>query len=271
MAVARQGQAPLNHGKINRCAAGAVFDTATWVGEAAGLVVVGYGGLSAEDGKMAGVAPDDPRYSTEPADPQAYTTANDRLYTRFARLYDIVVKASPVWRRWLGHALPAIRGPRVLEVSFGTGWLLTRYAGRNRTDGIDLNPALVAVARRNLARAGLQARLRQGRVEALPYPDASFDTVVNTMAFTGYPDGAAAAAELARVLKPGGRLVLIDIGFPRDGNRLGNTLVQHLWKPFGDLVRDVPALLSEVGLDVTDDEIGGWGSVHRYLATKPAA
>ena len=217
------------------------------------------------------MAREDPRYSTEPADPQAYTTANDRLYTRFARPYDTVVRALPVWRRWLAHALPLIRGPRVLEVSFGTGWLLTQYAGRYRTDGIDLNPALVAVARRNLARAGIQADLRQARVEALPYRDASFDTVVNTMAFTGYPDGAAAAAELARVLKPGGRLVLIDINFPRDGNRLGTKLVQHFWKPFGDLIRDVPALLSDVGLEVTDDEIGGWGSVHRYLAIKPAA
>ena len=214
---------------------------------------------------------DDPRYSTEPDDRQAYTTANDLLYTRFAHLYDVVVKVLPVWRRWLGRALPEIRGPRVLEVSFGTGWLLTQYAGRYRTDGIDLNPALVAVARRNLARAGLQADLQQGTVEELPYPDASFDTVVNTMAFTGYPDGATAAAELARVLKPGGRLVLIDIGFPRDGNRVGTALVQHFWKPLGDLIRDVPALLSQAGLEVTDDEIGGRGTVHLYLATKPPA
>jgi ubiquinone/menaquinone biosynthesis C-methylase UbiE len=217
------------------------------------------------------VAREDPRYSAEPADPRAYTTANDRLYTRFARLYDLMVKAFPVWRRWLGHALPEIEGPRVLEVSFGTGWLLTRYAGRYRTDGVDLNPELIAVARRNLDRTGVRADLRQGRVEALPYPDATFDTVVNTMAFTGYPDGAAAAAELARVLKPGGRLVLIDVNHPRDGNRLGTALVERFYKPFGDLIRDVPALLTDAGLNVRDDEIGGWGSVHRYLATKPGA
>ena len=217
------------------------------------------------------MASNDQRYSAEPTDPRAYTAANDRLYTRFARLYDVVVKAFPVWRRWLGHALPAIQGPRVLEVSFGTGWLLTQYAGRYRTDGIDLNPALIAVARRNLARAGVRADLRQGKVEALPYPDATFDTVVNTMAFTGYPDAAAAAAELARVLTPGGRLVLIDIGYPRDGNRWGTALVERFWKPFGDLVRNVSVLLSDAGLDVQDDEIGGWGSVHRFLATKPDA
>jgi len=211
----------------------------------------------------------EPRYSADPADPRAYTMANDRRYTRFSRGYDIAVKASPVWRRWLGRALPAIHGPRVLEVSFGTGWLLTQYAGRYRTDGIDLNPALIGVARRNLARAGVRADLRQGMVEALPYPDATFDTVVNTMAFTGYPDAAAAAAELTRVLKPGGRVVIIDINYPHDGNRLGTALVDRFWKPFGDLIRDVPAVLSDAGLDVQDDEIGGWGSVHRYVAAKP--
>ncbi|HMM83823.1 MAG TPA: class I SAM-dependent methyltransferase [Terrimesophilobacter sp.] len=211
------------------------------------------------------------QFSPEPADPDRYTAANDRLYTRFARLYDTVVKALPVWRRWLSRAVPEIRGPRVLEVSFGTGWLLTQYAGRCRTDGIDLNSKLIGIARRNLAKAGQSADWRQGRVEELPYPDATFDTVVNTMAFTGYPDGAAAAAELARVLKPGGRLVLIDINFPSDGNRRGTALVEHVWKPAGDLIRDTPALLADAGLDVDVEEIGGWGSVQLYLATKPAA
>jgi ubiquinone/menaquinone biosynthesis C-methylase UbiE len=215
------------------------------------------------------MTPGQPRYSAEPADPHAYTLANDRLYTSYARLYDVVVKALPVWRRWLAHALPHIQGPRVLEVSFGTGWLLTQYAGHHHTDGIDLNPALIDVARRNLTRAGVTADLRQGRVEALPYPDATFDTVVNTMAFTGYPDAATAAAELARVLKPGGRLVLIDINYPNNRNRLGTVLVDRFWKPFGDLVRDLPAVLDQAGLAVHDNEIGGWGSVHLYLATKP--
>jgi ubiquinone/menaquinone biosynthesis C-methylase UbiE len=209
-------------------------------------------------------------FSVEPEDPGAYTAANDRMYTRWATAYDLAVKILPIWRRWIGQAVPLIRGPRVLEVSVGTGWLLTRYAGRFRTDGIDLNPALLAVARRNLARAGLHAELRVGSVEALPYPDSTFDTVVNTMAFSGYPDGAAAAAELARVLVPRGRLVLVDVGYPTDGNRLGTALVERVWKPAGDLVRDLPALLSGVGLAVRDVEIGGWGSVHLYLATKGA-
>ena len=207
-------------------------------------------------------------FSVEPADPGAYTAANDRRYTRWAACYDLAVRFLPIWRRWIGQAVPLIRGPRVLEVSFGTGWLLTQYGERFRTDGVDLNPALLAVARRNLDRAGVRAELRLGSVEALPYPDATFDTVVNTMSFSGYPDGAAAAAELARVLVPHGRLVMVDVNYPADGNRWGTALVDRVWKPAGDLVRDLPALLSAAGLTVRDVQIGGWGSVHLYLATK---
>jgi ubiquinone/menaquinone biosynthesis C-methylase UbiE len=207
------------------------------------------------------------RYSTEPDDPHAYTARNDRLYSRLAGAYDLVVKVLPTWRRWLRRALPHIEGPRVLEVSFGTGWLLTQYAGRVDADGIDLNPDLVGVARRNLARAGVSARLREGTVESLPYPDGSFDTVVNTMAFTGYPDGARAAAELSRVLRPGGRLVLIDVGYPNDDNRIGRWLVE-VWRRAGDLIRDIPAVLAAGGFTVDDEEIGGCGSVHLYLGVK---
>ena len=175
-------------------------------------------------------------FSVQPGDPGAYTAANDRIHTPLATVYDVTVKAVPLWRHWIGHAVSLFRGPRVLEVSFWTGWLLTQYAGRYRTDGIDLNPTLLAVARRNLPRAGIRAELRLGSVEALPYPDATFDTVVNTMSFSGYPDGAAAAAELARVLVPQGRLVLIDVNHPADSNRLGTALVEWLWKPARDLV-----------------------------------
>ncbi len=211
----------------------------------------------------------EPRYSSEPVDRPGYTAKHDRLYTRYARLYDVAVRSLPVWRRWLSSALPAIRGPRVLEVSFGTGWLLTRYAARFDVDGIDPNTALIAVARRNLARAGVRADLLQGWVESLPFPDATFDTVVCTMAFTGYPDGARAAAELARVIKPGGRLVMVDVNYPPNGNRLGTALVRCVWQHSGDIIRDVRSLLAAEGFDVEDEAVGGWGSVHRYVAAKP--
>jgi SAM-dependent methyltransferase len=129
----------------------------------------------------------------------------------------------------------------VLEVSIGTGWLLTRYAGDYETHGVDLNERMVALARRNLERAGVSAELRYANVEALPYPNGHFDTVVNTMAFTGYPNGRRAMSELHRVLRPQGRIVMIDVGYPGDGNKLGCALV-GMWKRAGDVIRDLPAL-----------------------------
>jgi ubiquinone/menaquinone biosynthesis C-methylase UbiE len=211
-----------------------------------------------------------PRYSTEPPDAAAFRTQYDRFYTRSARLYDVLVKKLPFWKTWLCRALPALKGPRVLEVSFGTGYLLTKYADRFEVHGIDLNQRMVEVASANLDRAGLHAELRQGDVEALPYPDATFDTVLCTMAFTAYPDGHAALAEMLRVLAPDGRLVLIDVNYPANGNHLGNWIVRG-FKAGGDLIRDMDSLFAEFGLQVADHEIGGRGGIHLYVATRRGA
>jgi ubiquinone/menaquinone biosynthesis C-methylase UbiE len=152
-------------------------------------------------------------------------------------------------------------------VSFGTGYLMTRYAGNFETHGIDLNGRMVALTMRSLEKRGLSAGLLQGTVEQLPYKDACFDTVVNTMAFTGYPDGARALSELRRVLRPEGLLLLMDINYPKDRNGPG-TLLTRFWQRAGDIIRDVDSLLAGQGFDVEDLEIGGLGSVHLYLCRK---
>lgn len=209
----------------------------------------------------------DVRYSDEPVDKRAFITRSDRLYSLLAWPYDLAVKLIPVWTRWLEPAVPHVRGPRVLEVSFGTGWLLTRYAGEFDSYGVDLSERMVRVAQRNLRRVGLTAHLLQANVEALPYPDEYFDTIVNTMAFSGYPDGDRAMAELHRMLRPGGRIVMIDIGYPHNGSRVGSAVV-WLWKRTGDVIRDMPQLFERFGFDVAAEEVGGLGSVQLYVATK---
>jgi ubiquinone/menaquinone biosynthesis C-methylase UbiE len=206
-------------------------------------------------------------YSTEPDDKAKFTREYDRMYTIFARVYDLAVKVLPVWRTWLKQTLPHIRGQKVLEVSFGTGYLLTQYADRFESHGIDYNEKLVSVASGNLEKKGMTADLRQGNVESLPYEDETFDCVVNTMAFTAYPDGRKAMSELHRVLKTGGRLVLIDIGYPGDRNWLGMKMTRF-WAALGDIIRDMGAMFREFHFEYTDREIGGFGSVHLYLAEK---
>jgi ubiquinone/menaquinone biosynthesis C-methylase UbiE len=208
-----------------------------------------------------------PQYSSEPEDKAKFTQEYDRFYTQFAGTYNVIVKALPVWKRWIGQATLHIQGPRVLEVSFGTGYLLTQYADQYETYGIDYNERMVGTARKNLEKKGVLADLRQGNVEALPYEDEYFDTVVNTMAFTAYPDGEKAMSEIHRVLKRGGRLVMVDINYPADGNWLG-TMSAKIWVTLGDLLRDMDELFQRFGFEYTDEVIGGFGSVHLYVAEK---
>jgi ubiquinone/menaquinone biosynthesis C-methylase UbiE len=155
----------------------------------------------------------------------------------------------------------------VLEASFGTGYLLTQYAGQFETYGIDFNHRLAQVAKENLRQSDLKASLQVANVESLPFADVTFDTVVNTMALTGYPDGQRALAEITMVLRPGGRFVMVDINYPRNGNKIGTILTKG-WKISGDIIRDVPKLLERFGYEYMDQEVGGFGSVHLYVATK---
>jgi len=206
-------------------------------------------------------------YPSEPEDKKQFTQNFDQSYSRFAKAYDWVVRVLPVWRNWISTAIPHIVGPHVLEVSFGTGYLISQYANQYHTCGIDYNWELTRIAKQNLEKYDAHAHLQQADIENLPYPSGSFDTVVNTMAFTGYPDGKQALAEIRRVLKPGGRFVLVDIDYPQNHNRLGTTATQ-LWAISGDILRDMKALFEQTGFTYSDSEIGGFGSVHLYIASK---
>ena len=206
-------------------------------------------------------------YSVEPENKKEFTKKYDQTYSRLAEMYDWAVKALPVWRNWISAAIPHIIGPNVLEVSFGTGYLISQYAHEYNTYGIDFNWEMACITRRNLCSIDAQAHIQQADVENLPYAGGSFDTVVNTMAFTGYPDGGKALTEIRRVLKPNGRFVLVDIDYPHDHNRLGQYAI-WLWAGLGDILRDMAVLFKQSGFDFTDQEIGGFGSVHLYLATK---
>ena len=154
----------------------------------------------------------------------------------------------------------------MLEVAIGPGYLLGRYADRFEAVGVDFNRRMLETARATLATGGISAPLVRADAVRLPFRDASFDCVVNTMALSGFPRATAAVAEFRRVLRRDGRLVLLDVAYPRDGNALGMGLAE-LWKLTGDLVRDSGALLAAAGFRVEEREVGGFGSVHLYLST----
>ncbi|WP_162915278.1 class I SAM-dependent methyltransferase [Desertibaculum subflavum] len=112
----------------------------------------------------------------------------------------------------LAHAaqrLNARPGQRILDVATGTGWS-ARNAARTGAEvtGIDISGDLLAAAQRLSAHIRPAIDFRQGDAEQLPFPDASFDGAISTFGVMFAANHERAAAELARVLRPGGRLVL---------------------------------------------------------------
>ncbi len=100
-------------------------------------------------------------------------------------------------------------GERVLDVACGTGivarLVAQRTNGQARLAGLDLSPAMLEVARSVSAREGLEIAWHEGRADALPFPDGSFDLVLVQQGLQFFPDKAAALGEMFRVLAPGGR------------------------------------------------------------------
>jgi ubiquinone/menaquinone biosynthesis C-methylase UbiE len=203
----------------------------------------------------------------EPRDPKRYSSNFNTFYTIFSPVYDSMVKHSRKWQGMIGHAIPQIKGPRVLEVSVGTGWLISQYAERYDTYGVDLNTKMLRVTSRNLRAAGKSAKLQQANVEALPFRDEAFDTIVNTTAFSGYPRADRAMSEFYRVLKADGRLVLIDIGYPEDRNTIGMAL-GWLTEASGDILRDMGAIFSRNSFRYSKEVFGLYGTLSMYIAEK---
>lgn len=193
------------------------------------------------------------------------------IYDQLAWLYDGVDwftgGATHQFRlRALPHLPPP--GSGVLEIGFGSGRLHLELAGQYEMAGLDIAPGMVELTRLRLAERGLDSDLRVGSVEALPWSDEQFDAVLLTFAFSAFPDAEDAMDEMVRVLKPGGKLIIVDAGEAADGNLTAHLLAKT-WEALGDYMRDEGPLMAARGLDVVREEFGPWGCVHVVVGSKP--
>ncbi len=143
-------------------------------------------------------------------DSRATATVRAR-YDRQAHLYDRMTRGSErllapgraaLWQR--------VRGPRVLEVGVGTGKSFPYYPAGMSITAIDFSPCMLDEARTHAAQDQIVVDLREADVQALPFPDASFDTAIASCVFCSVPDPALGLRELRRVLAPGGQLLLLE-------------------------------------------------------------
>lgn len=139
------------------------------------------------------------------------TELTRRRYDRIARFYDglewIMERRVRRWREDLWSRVPA---GRVLEVGVGTGKNLVYHPSESDVVALDLSAEMMARARRKADRLEARVALELGDVQRLPHAEATFDTVVASFVFCSVPDPLLGLAEVRRVLKPGGRLLLLE-------------------------------------------------------------
>jgi len=159
----------------------------------------------------------------------------------------------------------------MLEVAIGTGRNLPFYPTGVRLTGVDISPTMLNIARERAGNLGMDADLLEADAHELPFPEGSFDTVVCTLSLCNIPDDRRAVAEMKRVLRPGGRLLLLD--HVSSTSRFGRA-VQRMFEVFtlrfeGDhlLRRPLVHVLAE-GFQIERQERYKKGIVERIMARK---
>jgi demethylmenaquinone methyltransferase/2-methoxy-6-polyprenyl-1,4-benzoquinol methylase len=160
----------------------------------------------------------------------------------------------PRWRAALVKAVDPRPGQRIIDVATGTGMVAFALAGRGDIEvvGLDQSEAMLGAARTRLAgSARFAGRLRfmQGEAERLPFDDGEFDALTFTYLLRYVDDQAATMRELARVVKPGGRIGMVEFGVP------SQPLLRGLWRAY-----------THVGLPAVGRVVStAWFEVGRFL------
>jgi demethylmenaquinone methyltransferase / 2-methoxy-6-polyprenyl-1,4-benzoquinol methylase len=181
------------------------------------------------------------------------------LFSGLPRRYDLLAALlsfgqDPRWRRALVDAVAPVAGERVLDVATGTGMVAAELLGRSdcAVVGLDQSPEMLAAARARFgARPELTERVQliEGEAEHLPFADASFDALTFTYLLRYVDDPAATMRELARVVRPGGRVASLEFGVPPRAH------ARAAWR-----------LYTRVGLPVLGRVCSReWGRVGRFL------
>ena len=142
---------------------------------------------------------------------QIATARTQKRYQRLSSVYDRMEgMAEKRYRPWRERLWSLVEDSKVLEVGVGTGKNMPYYPPGSKITGIDLTPGMLERARKRAATSGIQADLHLGDIQALEFPDATFDAAVATFVFCSVPDPVLGLRELKRVVKPGGQVLLLE-------------------------------------------------------------
>ncbi len=195
-----------------------------------------------------------------------YWDKHSASYDRQMRFFDRVLFGDS--RAWVCSQAAG----DTLEVGIGTALNLPLYPPQIRLTGVDISPAMLKIAENRARQLHRAADLREADACALPFPDASFDTVVCTFSLCAIPGYQRAVAEMHRVLRPGGLLLLADhIAGSAWPVRAIQRLLETVTVPTGGeyfLRRPLRQVQAE-GLEIERRERFKLGIVERIAARKP--
>lgn len=155
---------------------------------------------------------------------QAAPLGSGAMFDAIAPRYDALNRVMSfgidrAWRRRAVEAMKLVPGARALDLATGTGDVALEILRRPgvTVEGLDPSPKMLEIARRKAEAAGVADRfaIRTGDAQALPYEDASFDAVSIAFGIRNVPDRDRALAEMRRVTRPGGRIVILELTEPR--------------------------------------------------------
>ena len=202
--------------------------------------------------------------------------ANERQRKQYAKEAPKYDEESDCTERWLfgtehrGWACSRAKGD-TLEVAIGTGLNLPSYPPDVRLTGIDLTPEMLALARIRAADLGTRVALCEGDAQALPFPDGTFHTVLCTYSMCSVPDEGRTVLEMKRVLKTGGRLILVDHVRSSIAPIYWIQRLMELAPSRGDreLTRRPMSHVLTAGLLIEETDRSRAGMIERLVAAKP--
>lgn len=188
-----------------------------------------------------------------------------RFYDNFTQLFSL-----GQWERWQNRVFEDLTGKKILEIGVGPGRLLINLLNKGYTlSGIELRKGMAYEARRRVKEKGYEVEILHRSVYSMPYENESFDCIIMTFVLAEIKDLDKAIIEMQRVLKKGGKIIVIAGGMPEDRNFFAKVLFKIV-EPFTTLrmERDNKSYLEKYGFQVKRVDFGPFNIVNKLVAIK---
>lgn len=181
-------------------------------------------------------------------------------FTQFVTLWN--------WEKWQGRVFEDLTGNKILEIGVGPGRLYINLLKRGfNVTGIEMRKGMADVAKERIEAAGFKPDIHLSSVYSLPFSDKTFDGIVMTFVLGEVRDLDRAVKEMKRVLKNGGKVVSINIGYPRDKNFIAKTILNIINSSEDfHLDRGNKPFFEKNGFIYKREDFGPFNILHKFVA-----